>query len=212
MHSVTDKTRHNPAVVTLLELAPLGLFFVGYFTLKDTTVTLGSEVYDGIIIVTAAFIPILLACTALLWMLTGKLSKMQIVTAGLVIVFGGLTVWLNDERFIKIKPTIINLLFAGVLGWGLLHGKSYIQIIMDRSVPMTERNWMVLTTRMAFFFAGLALLNEIVWRTLSTDLWVTYRTFVQPSLTFLFIGSQMYFLLKRDEDPEKQGPDDGKTG
>jgi len=206
VHRMTSKGL-NPAAKTFLELAPIGLFFVGYFTLKDTTVAFGDEVYGGIIIVTAAFIPVLLSCTAILWKLTGELSKMQIVTAALVIVFGGLTIWLNDERFIKIKPTIINLLFAGILAWGLLRGKSYIQLIMDQSLPMTEQNWIKLTRRLVFFFAALALANEAVWRTLSTDVWVTYRTFVQPTLTFLFIGSQMFFLIKTDDKSKEETHD-----
>ncbi len=209
---MTRSDRHPPtrmpeAVRTLVELAPVGLFFAGYILLRETTVTIGAVHYDGIIIVTAAFVPVLLVCTGVLWKLTGALSPVQVFTALMVILFGGLTVWLNDERFIKVKPTIINLLFAGILGWGLLRGRSYIRLLMDRSVPMTAGNWMRLTRRMTVLFLVLALVNEAVWRTLSTDVWVLYRTFVQPALSFLFIGGQVFVLMEKGEEG-----DDGSGG
>ena len=102
-------------VKTLLEFGPIAAFFVAYLRLKDQSFTIGGTEYDGFIIVTAAFIPLLLASIGALWWLTGHLSRMQIVTAVLVVVFGGLSVWFNDDRFFKMKPTIIYVLFGGIL-------------------------------------------------------------------------------------------------
>ncbi len=194
---MTTRSIH-PAVKSGLELMPMILFFVGYFMLKDETVQLGNEIYDGLIIITAIFIPVLIGSTILLWKLTGEISKMQVVTAILVIVFGGMTLWFNDERFIKIKPTIVFLLFAGVLGFGLLRGSSYLQFVMDKGIPMKDQNWMKLTRRLTFFFLFLAIANEFVWRTMSTEIWVTYDNLIVTAAIFLFIGGQIY-LLVRDE-------------
>ena len=194
---MTTRSIH-PAVKSGLELMPMILFFVGYFMLKDESVQLGNEIYDGLIIITAIFIPVLIGSTTLLWKLTGEISKMQVVTAILVIVFGGMTLWFNDERFIKIKPTIVFLLFAGVLGFGLLRGSSYLQFVMDKGIPMKDQNWMKLTRRLTFFFLFLAIANEFVWRTMSTEIWVTYDNLIVTAAIFLFIGGQIY-LLVRDE-------------
>ncbi|MEP3034154.1 MAG: septation protein IspZ, partial [Pseudoruegeria sp.] len=121
----------NPFVKMLLELGPIVAFFIGYARLKDEVFTIGGTEYDGFIVATASFIPLLLVSTGVLWWLTGKLSKMQIVTAVLVVVFGGLSVWFNDERFFKMKPTMIYMLFGGVLGFGLLRGESYLRSVME---------------------------------------------------------------------------------
>lgn len=179
-----------------LELGPVLLFFVAYLWLKDDTFTVGGTEYSGFIVVTAGFIPLILVCTGILWMLTGKLSQMQIVTAVLVTVFGGLSVWLNDERFFKVKPTLIYLLFAAVLGFGLLRGRSYLSLVLSEALPLTAEGWMILTRRMALLFVGLAVANEAVWRTMSTDAWVNFKTFGLPLAIFVFIFTQMALIKK----------------
>ena len=148
------------------------------------------------IAVTAIFIPVILASMAVLWKLTGKLSPMQVLTAVLVIVFGGLTVWLNDERFLKIKPTIINLILGGVLFVGRMRGKSLLSMVLSEAIPMDDAGWLILTRRMAWFFVASAVANEIVWRTQSTELWVTFETFVLPAAMFAFFIAQAG-LMKR---------------
>ncbi|MCY4100029.1 MAG: septation protein IspZ, partial [Rhodobacteraceae bacterium] len=157
---------HNskPGLKMILEIGPLILFFVGYFLFRDKSIVVGSTEYDGFIMITALFVPVLIVSTVLLWKLTGELSRMQIMTVLLVIVFGGLTVFLNDERFIKMKPTIIYLLFTVTLGFGLLQKKSYLQSLMGQALPLTDRGWMVLTQRTTLFFLFLAIANEIIWR------------------------------------------------
>lgn len=180
----------NPIVKMVLEMGPIVAFFGGYMMLRDRTFTIGGADYEGFIMVTALFIPLLLASTGLLWWLSGKISKMQIATAVLVVVFGGLTVWLNDDRFFKMKPTMIYLLFAGILGFGLLRGHSYLQYVMEEVMPLQREGWMILTRRLAGFFAGLAVLNEVIWRTMSTDAWVNFKTFGLTIAIFAFFMTQ----------------------
>jgi len=189
---------------TLLELGPIVAFFVAYVALKDRVFTIGGTEYSGFIIATACFIPILALSTYLVYRLTGKLSKMQIMTLVLVVVFGGLTVWLNDERFFKMKPTMIYTLFAAILGFGILRGQSYLHAVMSELLPMTEVGWMILTKRVALFFLGLAILNEIIWRNFSTDVWVNFKTFGLTLGVFAFFMAQSRLFqthsLEKSED------------
>ena len=180
----------NPWLKAGLEFGPLILFFVVFMRLRDKTLTIAGTEYSGFIVATLVFIPVLVLSTLALWRLTGKLAPMQIATLVLVVVFGGLSVWLNDERFFKMKPTMIYLLFAGILGWGLMRGQSYMQLVMDEALPMRHEGWMILTKRVALFFAGLAIANEVVWRTMSTETWVTFKTFVLTGALFAFFMTQ----------------------
>ncbi|QGX97704.1 septation protein IspZ [Roseovarius faecimaris] len=173
-----------------LELGPILGFFVAYLILKDRIFTIGGTEYEGFIIVTALFVPVLLAAMGVLWWLTGHLSKMQIVTVVMVVVFGGLTVWFNDGSFFKMKPTIIYLIFGGVLGFGLLRGTSYLQALMDSMLPLTDEGWMILTRRLTMFFIGLAVLNELIWRTQTETMWVYFKTFGLTAAIFVFFMTQ----------------------
>jgi intracellular septation protein len=180
----------NPMVKTGLELGPVIAFFLAYLWLKDRVFTIGGTEYGGFILVTAGFVPLMILSTGLLWKLTGKLSKMQVMTLVLVVVFGGLSVWLNDDRFFKMKPTIIYLLFAALLGFGLLRGQSYLQHVMEEMMPLAPAGWMLLTKRLALFFLGLAILNEAVWRLMSTEAWVYFKTFGLTAAIFVFFITQ----------------------
>ncbi|MEY8882833.1 inner membrane-spanning protein YciB [Donghicola sp. XS_ASV15] len=180
----------SPMVKGVLEYGPVLAFFVAYVLLKDRTFTFGGEEYSGFIAVTAAFVPLMVICSGLLWKLTGHMSKMQIVTLVLVVVFGGLSVWLNDERFFKMKPTLIYLIFGGFLGFGLLRGQSYLRVVMEEALPMQQEGWMILTRRVCAFFFGLAALNEIVWRTQNTETWVSFKTFGLTIAIFAFFMLQ----------------------
>ena len=190
-------------VKPLLELGPIVAFFVAYMRLKESIFTIGGSDYQGFIVVTGLFIPLLLFTTAILWRLTGKISPMQIMTVVLVTIFGGLTVWLNDPSFIKMKPTIIYLLFGGILGIGLLRGQSYLRVVMQDLIPLENTGWMILTRRFTAFFFGLALANEAVWRSFSTDTWVYFKTFGLTAALFAFFMMQSvlfskYAIEKRD--------------
>lgn len=195
----------KPWVKPVLELGPVVLFFVAYTRIKDREFTIFGENYEGFIVATALFIPVLLLATAILYALTGKLSKMQIFTAVLVVVFGGLGIWFNDERFFKMKPTMIYLLFAGILGFGLIKGQSYLRMVMEGALPMTETGWMILTKRFTLFFFGLAIANEAIWRLMSTDTWVNFKTFGLPIAMFVFIMFQTGLMSKHSSEDADQG-------
>ncbi len=199
-------TRTSPAwAKPVLEYGPIMAFFVAYLWLKDDVFTIGGRDYDGFILVTAGFVPLMLISTGLLWWLTGKLSKMQIVTVVLIVVFGGLTVWLNDDRFFKMKPTLIYLLFGGILGFGLMRGQSYLRVVMEEVLPLDPEGWMKLTRRLTGFFLGLALLNEVIWRTQSTETWVYFKTFGLTAAIFVFFMTQGRLFsdhaLDKNDDP-----------
>ena len=186
----------NPILKMALELGPIVVFFIAYLKLKSQTFTIGGTEYEGFIVVTAGFIPLLILSTGVLWCLTGHQSKMQIATLVLVVVFGGLSVWLNDDRFFKMKPTMIYLLFGGTLGFGLLRGQSYLKYVMEEMMPLAHEGWMILTRRLAAFFLGLALANEVVWRTMTTESWVYFKTFGLSAAVFLFFMTQGGLLQK----------------
>ena len=121
---------------------------------------------------------------------------MPLFTAILVLVFGGLTIWLRDETFIKMKPTIIYLVFAILLSLGLFRGQSYLQKLMELALPMQDEGWLILTKRFVFFFIVLAILNELIWRFMPTDTWVSFKTFGFPALTFVFFFAQVRLIQK----------------
>ena len=194
------KTKINPMLKVALEMGPIVAFFIGYLKLKDSSFLIAGTEYQGFIVVTAAFIPLMVLSSAILWKLTGHLSKMQVVTLVLVIVMGSLSVWLNDDRFFKMKPTMIYLLFGGVLGFGLLRGKSYLKVVMEEVLPMRQEGWMLLTKRLCLFFLGLALLNEAIWRTQSTENWVYFKTFGLTAGVFVFFISQSGLFQKYGEE------------
>ncbi len=201
---MAEERKINPMLKTALELGPIVLFFAAYLWLKDETFTIGGTDYKGFIIVTAGFVPLMIASTAALWALTGKLAKMQVVTVVLVTVFGGLSVWLNDDRFFKMKPTLIYLLFGGVLGFGLLRGESYLKYVMEGLMPLEQEGWMLLTKRVCALFLALALANEVIWRTMSTETWVYFKTFGLTAAIFVFFFTQgglfkRYGIEKPDE-------------
>ncbi|MDG1117525.1 MAG: septation protein IspZ [Flavimaricola sp.] len=193
----------NPIVKQVLELGPTIVFFLIYLRIRDDSFAFGGAEYSGFIVSTIIFVPILLVAMGILWALTGKLSRMQIFTAFMVIFFGGLTAWFNDERFFKMKTSIVYGCMAAILGIGLLQGRSYLEWIMAEFLPMRSEGWMILTRRLTAMFAALAIANEVIWRTQSTDLWVKLETFAFPAALFLFLWLQIVGLqahLIEDED------------
>ncbi|SEO02433.1 intracellular septation protein [Salinihabitans flavidus] len=187
---MNERKEINPMLKTGLEMGPIVVFFVAYLWLKDHVFTISGREYDGFILVTAGFIPLIVASSAALWRLTGKLSRMQVATVVLVVVFGGMSVWFNDDSFFKMKPTMIYLLFAGILGIGLLRGQSYLKVVMEEMVPLEQDGWMILTRRVTLFFLALAILNELIWRTQTTEIWVYFKTFGLTAALFGFFMTQ----------------------
>ena len=194
----------NPILKQVLELGPTLAFFLIYLRIKDETYTFTGTDYSGFIVAALVFVPILLVAMAILWVLTGKLSRMQVFTAFMVIFFGGLTAYFNDERFFKMKTTIVYGAMAALLGIGLLRGQSYLQFVMEEFLPMQRAGWMIFTKRLAFIFVVLAVANEIIWRTQSTETWVKLETFAFPVVLFVFLWVQIIGLQKYlIEDPQQ---------
>tara|TARA_B110000977_G_scaffold78961_1_gene106176 strand:- start:2587 stop:3198 length:612 start_codon:yes stop_codon:yes gene_type:complete len=198
---MTEKTI-NPVLKQVLELGPTVAFFVLYLRIKNDVFTFGGTEYTGFIVATVAFVPVLIVAMGILWALTGKLSRIQVFTALMVIFFGALTAWFNDERFFKMKTSIVNGLFAVILGIGLLRGKSLLKYVMEDMLPMQDEGWMILTKRLALGFAALAIINEIVWRTMSTEAWVKIETFGFPLALFLYLWIQIVTLQKYVTEPD----------
>jgi intracellular septation protein len=137
-----------------------------------------------------------------------RVPPMPLVTATIVGVFGGLTLWLNDDTFIKMKPTIVQLIFAAVLLGGLAFRRPLLKPLLGTAWPLDDAGWHKLTLRFALFFLVMAALNEAVWRTQSTDFWVTFKVFGILALTFVFVASQVFFMrahMLPSEDDEGAG-------
>jgi intracellular septation protein len=179
----TTKAQLNPFLKLAFDLGPLALFFF-------------ANARYGIFVATATFMVAVLAALAASYVLTRRLPIMPVVTAIIVVVFGGLTLILHNDLFIKIKPTILYALFGAVLLGGLLFGKSFLGIVFDSLFHLSEEGWRKLTLRWALFFFALAVINEIVWRNASTDAWVNFKVFGVLPLTFLF-GALQYPLLRK---------------
>jgi intracellular septation protein len=181
--SPTAKPPLNPILKLVLDLGPLALFFFA------------NNQY-GIFAATGTFMAAVLAALAVSYAMTHKLPIMPVVTAIIVLVFGSLTLILHDATFIKVKPTIIYTLFGGVLLGGLFFNKPLLGVVFDSLFHLTEEGWRKLTLRWAIYFLALAVLNEIVWRNTSTNVWVDFKVFGVTPLTFLFAALQ-YPLTKK---------------
>ena len=175
----------SPVVKLLIDLGPLVVFFLTYSR---------AGIYWATGVLMVATIVALVASRIML----GRFSMAPAATAVLVVVFGGLTFWLDDPSFIKMKPTIINLLFAGILGFGVYTGRPLLKMFMGEALRLTDEGWHKMTVRWAVFFVAMAVLNEIVWRNFSESAWVNFKVFGILPLTFLFAMAQIG-LIKRYE-------------
>jgi len=185
-----DRKEVNPLLKLLLELGPLGVFFF-------------ANAKFGIFAATGAFMVAITVALAASWILTRRLAIMPLVTGIVVLVFGGLTLALQDEVFIKMKPTIVNTLFGGVLVGGLFFGKALLGYVFDSVFHLTDEGWRKLTLRWGLFFFALAVLNEVVWRNFSTDFWVSFKVFGMMPLTVIFTLTQMPLIQRHSLDEKK---------
>ncbi len=181
--TTTKKPQLNPFLKLALDLGPLALFFF-------------ANTRYGIFVATATFMVAVLAALAVSFAMTRQLPIMPVVTAIIVVVFGGLTLILHDATFIKVKPTIIYALFGAILIGGLIFKKPLLGVVFDSMFDLTDEGWRKLTLRWAIFFLVLAVLNEIVWRNTSTNVWVDFKVFGVTPLTLIF-GALQVPLLKR---------------
>jgi intracellular septation protein len=197
------KKQLNPLLKLALDMGPLLLFFFANSRpalfmpfVGPLLPAAASGEKAGIFVATAVFMVAILVALVVSYALTRHLPVMAMVTAVVVVVFGGLTLVLHDDTFIKMKPTIIYLLFGGILLGGLFFNKSLLAVVFDSVFDLTEEGWRRLTLRWAIFFLALAVLNEIVWRTQTTDVWVNFKVFGVVPLTFVFAAFQYPLLQK----------------
>jgi intracellular septation protein len=188
----TTKPQLNPLTRLALDLGPLALFFA-------------ANSRYGIFAATATFMVAVLAALAASYLMTRRLPIMPVVTAVIVVVFGALTLILHDATFIKVKPTVIYALFGAVLFGGLYFNKPLLGVVFDALFSLTDEGWRKLTWRWAIFFFALAALNEIVWRNVSTNVWVDFKVFGVVPLTFLFAALQAPLLKKYAAEPAPAG-------
>lgn len=195
-------TPQNTWVKLAIEMGPLILFFVV------------NGMY-GIFTATGAFMVAIVASMVASRHLQGHIPPMLWFTGAVVMVFGGLTLYLADETFIKLKPTIIYSVFAGILFFGLARGHSYLRVVMEAAFPpLLDEGWLKLARNWALFFTAAAILNEIVWRNFSTDFWVSFKLFGFLPLTFLFAMLQMPVIMKHQAetaDDERETNSDSKA-
>lgn len=177
------------------EYGPLAAFFLAYL-------------FWGLLPATAALLVATAVSLALSLLYTGRVPAMPLVTAVIVGLFGGLTLWLNDETFIKMKPTIVQALFAAALLGGLAVGRPLLKPLLGQVWPIDDAGWRRLTLRFGLFFAAMAVLNEVVWRTQSTDVWVSFKVFGILLLTLLFALAQTP-LIARHRLPDASGEPSG---
>ena len=177
-----------PLMKIALDLGPLVVFFLG-------------NSQFGIIWATGAFMIAIALSLSITYAIERKLAPMPLVTGVVVMVFGGLTIYLQDDLFIKLKPTIVNSIFATVLFAGLAMERPLIKYLFEQVFPLTDEGWRKLTVRWAFFFVFLACLNEVVWRNFSTDFWVGFKIWGVFPITVIFAAAQMP-LMQAHQVPE----------
>jgi intracellular septation protein len=201
----------SPGVKLALELGPLVLFFFANARPKlfapyaehvlPAHLLVGPNA--GLYTATAVLIPAVLIALVISYLRTKRLPIMPLATAVLVIIFGALTIYFQDPSFIKMKPTILYVAFGIALIGGLAFNKPLLPIILDHAMPLTERGWRILTLRWGIFFFALAILNEIVWRTQSTNVWVAFKFPGTVIIIFLFTLSQVPLMLRHELKEER---------
>lgn len=178
----------SPKIRLILDLGPLLAFFLAYR-------------FHGLLAGTATLIICTLASLIVHYALEKRIAIMPLISGVAIATLGGLTLFLQDETFIKIKPTLVNLLFAAILLGGLLFKKPLFKYVLDGAIHLTDRGWYLLSLRWGLFFIGLALLNEFIWRHYPTDFWVNFKVFGMFTLTMAFTVAQVPLIKKYWVEP-----------
>ncbi|MFT6583397.1 MAG: intracellular septation protein [Alphaproteobacteria bacterium] len=195
MHYMDAMIENRPSwLKPAIDYGPLAAFGVAYFM-------------GGFMAATGALMATTLVAIAVSYWTERRIPIVLVVTAVVVMIFGGLTLYFDDDRFLKMKPTIVQALFSVVLLGGLAFGKPLLKPVMSAAWELTDRGWTLLTMRFGLFFAGMAVLNEIVWRTQSTDFWVNFKLFGAIGLTLVFTMAQLPFITRYQIIPKNDGDD-----
>ena len=202
----------NPLLKLALELGPLLVFFFANARGEwlGQTFPILTEFGGPIFIATGLFMIATAVALSVSWLLTRRLPLMPLISGIVVLVFGALTLWLQNDTFIKMKPTIVNTLFSLILLGGLLFGQSLLGYVFNSAFRLTDEGWRKLTLRWGLFFIVLAVLNEVVWRNFSTDFWVAFKVWATMPITILFTISQMPLILRHSLDNKSE--DSGTAG
>lgn len=204
---MSDEKPINPWLRQALEFGPVLGFFVAFFLLKAETYPLFGQDVKPFTFITFWFVVAMVASMAALRVLTGSLSRMQITTLVLVVLMGGLTVWLDDDRFLKLKPTILYAAFAVALGVGLLQGKSYLASLLGDVLPLEPEGWAILTRRFVWLFVALAVANSVIALVLPSAVWVTVKTFGLPIAMVVFMAAQYRLVEYYGITDDAEAPD-----
>ena len=188
----------------LLELGPLMVFFLAYNQGELIAEWLSYPGMKPIIAATVVFIPTMIVSVLGSFWLTKEVAVMPLVSLVLVCVFGGLTIWLNDDTFIKMKPTILNLIFAAVLMIGLYFNKMFLKLIFQEGWSITDRGWYLLTVRWSIFFVCMAILNEVIWRNFPEEFWVNFKVWGNLPITMIFAVFQMRLVFQHPLPEEEE--------
>ena len=205
-----ERKRTNPLLKLVLELGPLLVFFFansrGDWIAERVPFLagLGGPIFVG----TACFMIATAIALAVSWVLTRTIPIMPLLSGVIVLVFGALTLWLQDETFIKVKPTIINTMFGVILLGGLAFGKSFLGYVFDSAFRLDAEGWRKLTLRWGLFFLAMAVLNEVIWRNFSTDFWIAFKVWGNMPLSIVFTILQLPLMqrhaLAEEEDEAKR--------
>jgi len=187
-----EKGEPGAALRLAIDLGPLLVYLGAWWLTKD------------VVLSTGIFMAATAAALAASWLTTRKISKMLLFSGAMVLVFGGLTVWLKDATFIQMKPTIYYLMVAGILGFGFFSGKPTLKLVLGHAYPgLTDAGWQKLTRNWALFFLVMAAANELVWRTTSMDFWLGYKLWGAMPATLLFAFANMPMMMKHGMTMEK---------